>query len=221
MKNIQLKQWGKAIFLALVIFGAQAATAQKAMDQFKIQVDGLGCPFCAYGLEKKFKEFKGIKQVAIDIETGNFTFEYPAEKALTLEAVVKQVEKAGYTPVTTMITRADGQVEESGGELASGNSGSMDNGETVASQATLKVAGNCEMCQARIEKAAKSIAGVTAASWDKKTKILTLDWTGKENPLDQVSQQIAAVGHDTEKHKAAQETYEGLPACCYYERIQD
>jgi mercuric ion binding protein len=81
------------------------------MDAFEVQVDGLGCPFCAYGLEKKFKEFKGIKDVKIDIETGDFSFQYPAEKSLSLIAVVQQVEKAGYTPMKTVITRANGVVE--------------------------------------------------------------------------------------------------------------
>ena len=61
--------------------------------------------------KKKFKEFKGIKKVAIDIETGDFSFQYPAEKALTMETVVKQVEKAGYTPITAKITRYNGDVE--------------------------------------------------------------------------------------------------------------
>ena len=94
-----------------MIMGTLSVSAQKTYDQFEVQVDGLGCPFCAYGLEKKFKELKGIKKVKIDIETGDFTFTYPSEKGLTLEDVKKQVEKAGYTPITSKVTRASGAVE--------------------------------------------------------------------------------------------------------------
>ena len=85
--------------------------AQKAYDAFEIQVDGLGCPFCAYGLEKKFKEFKGIKAIVIDIETGDFSFRYPTEKGLTLVAAQEQVIKAGYTPKHAKVTRHNGTVE--------------------------------------------------------------------------------------------------------------
>ena len=113
------------------------------------------------------------------------------------------------------------KVEQSGGEMASGDSASATTGVAKASQATMRVAGNCEMCQARIEKAAKSVSGVTAASWDKKTKMLSLEWQGSEDTPDAVAKQIAAVGHDTEKYKAASDTYDKLPPCCYYERIQD
>lgn len=100
------------ITVVLFLLGTLGAAAQKTYDTFKIQVDGLGCPFCAFGLEKKFKEFKGIKKVKIDIETGDFTFSYPSEKNLALEAAQEQVRKAGYTPITTYIKRADGRVEE-------------------------------------------------------------------------------------------------------------
>ncbi|MDB4032761.1 heavy-metal-associated domain-containing protein [Flavobacteriaceae bacterium] len=104
----------KTIIISIFSFlmlGSSLAFAQKSMDDFQVQVDGLGCPFCAYGLEKKFKEFKGIKGVQIDIETGDFSFQYPSEKSLSLTAVVQQVEKAGYTPMKTVITRANGLVE--------------------------------------------------------------------------------------------------------------
>ncbi len=106
----------KIKIIGLLFFAILTATAvqgQKEVDRFEVQVDGLGCPFCAYGLEKKFKELKGIKNVAIDIETGDFTFTYPSEKALSLPDVAAQVKKAGYTPVTLKITRASGAIETS------------------------------------------------------------------------------------------------------------
>ena len=58
-------------FLILGFATTETKAQSKKVDQFKVQVDGLGCPFCAFGLEKKFKELKGIKKVRIDIETGD------------------------------------------------------------------------------------------------------------------------------------------------------
>jgi Cu(I)/Ag(I) efflux system membrane fusion protein len=34
--------------------------------------------------------------------------------------------------------------------------------------------------------------------------------------LDSLQQRIAAVGHDTEKYKAADSVYAELPSCCLY-----
>lgn len=83
---------------------------------------------------------------------------------------------------------------------------------------TFKVKGNCGMCKERIEKAAKSVAGVTAAKWDVKSKVLTLTYTGKPSVADKVKAKIVAAGHDVEAQKAKQKTYEALPGCCQYER---
>ena len=44
---------------------------------------------------------------------------------------------------------------------------------------SFKVLGNCNMCKARIEKAARA-EGVTAASWDEKSQLLTVSITREE-----------------------------------------
>jgi copper chaperone CopZ len=80
---------------------------------------------------------------------------------------------------------------------------------------TIKVSGNCEMCKARIEKAAK-INGVSKAEWSDETKVLTLVYDPSKVKSDDVQKKIAAAGHDTEKYKADDKAYKALPACCKY-----
>ncbi len=202
------------ITVVLAIVTTMGIQAQKAMDTFEVQVDGLGCPFCAYGLEKKFKEFKGIKNVAIDIETGDFSFDYPAEKQLTMAAVTKQVEKAGYTPITSKIVRSNGKVEES-----MVNTTELSENSEIKTQQMI-VGGKCGMCEARIEKATLNIAGVTDASWDVSTKLLKVTYDNSQTTVDAIQNTIAQAGHDTKAHTATAQAYADLPACCKYERIQ-
>jgi len=82
---------------------------------------------------------------------------------------------------------------------------------------TFKVLGNCGMCKTRIEKAAK-IEGVSSAVWDAKTQMLTLTYNPSKVKVEDVQKKIAAVGHDTEKCKADDKTYNALPGCCKYDR---
>ncbi len=77
-----------------------------------------------------------------------------------------------------------------------------------------KVYGNCGMCEERIEKAAKSVEGVSAADWDKNTKMIKVDGSRQEL----VEKAIAKVGHDTENMKAEDQSYNQLPNCCQYSR---
>lgn len=189
--------------------------AQKTnYDKVEVQVDGLGCPFCAYGLEKKFKELKGIKKVRIDMETGLMTFNYPSDKMIDIEAIENQVDKAGYTPVTTAITRSNGEVVTSVREEEALENETLAN----AQKTSFKVRGNCSMCKARIEKAANSLTGVTGAVWKAENQIVNLEYDAEVIDIQTIHKAIAKVGHDTKKAKAENEVYENLPPCCLYKR---
>jgi len=82
-----------------------------------------------------------------------------------------------------------------------------------------KVGGKCGMCEARIEKAAKSVSGVSAAEWDKETKMIEVTFDEAKTDIQKVHEAIAEVGHDTELVKADDETYASLPSCCDYDRL--
>lgn len=83
-----------------------------------------------------------------------------------------------------------------------------------------EVKGNCGMCENRIEKAAKSVDGVTTADWNKETKMLELSFDESKTSVHKVQTAIARVGHDTPMHKATDEVYNTLPGCCKYDRTE-
>ena len=82
---------------------------------------------------------------------------------------------------------------------------------------TVKVWGNCSMCQSRIEKAAKE-AGATSAKWDEETKLLSVSYAPSNTSLKKIEEKIASVGHDTQNIGAGNNVYNKLPGCCKYER---
>jgi mercuric ion binding protein len=86
---------------------------------------------------------------------------------------------------------------------------------TTTKTESIKVSGNCELCKARIEKAAK-VDGVSKAEWNQDTRMLTLVYNPKVVTSDAVQKKIASVGHDTEKYRADDKVYNSLPGCCKY-----
>lgn len=86
-----------------------------------------------------------------------------------------------------------------------------------SNSSTFKVSGNCEMCKATIEKAAKS-AGASKAEWNIKTKVITVNYDSSKIKLDDIHKKIAAAGYDTEKVKADNQVYAKLPGCCKYRK---
>ncbi|MGF7138888.1 heavy-metal-associated domain-containing protein [Roseimarinus sediminis] len=83
-----------------------------------------------------------------------------------------------------------------------------------------EVKGNCGMCEKRIEKAAKTVEGVSLADWNKENKMLELSFDESKTTLHKVQMVIAKAGHDTPMHKAKDEVYNKLPDCCKYDRSE-
>lgn len=82
-------------------------------------------------------------------------------------------------------------------------------------QAEFTVEGICNMCKSRIENALK-IDEVRYVKWDKHSKILKTAFLYPAVSADSLQKRIAAVGHDTENHKAPKDVYKNLPGCCLY-----
>jgi len=77
----------------LSIAFAGGATGQTAT----IAVDGLSCPFCAYGLEKNLKKVNGIESVKIDMKSGHATVALKQGAQVDDQVLRQAVKKAGFT----------------------------------------------------------------------------------------------------------------------------
>jgi len=60
---------------------------------------------------------------------------------------------------------------------------------------TFQVSGNCGMCEAKIEKAAKA-AGASYADWNKDTKVITVKYSSTSSNLAKIQKSIADAGYD-------------------------
>lgn len=84
------------------------------------------------------------------------------------------------------------------------------------SKSQFTVKGNCNMCKERIESTAKK-SGAKTAVYSVDSQILTLETDHNITP-DEVLKKVADAGHDNEKFKATDASYEALPGCCHYDR---
>jgi len=83
--------------LAVLVFSVLAVSAQEVdRPTYTIQVDGMACPFCAYGLEKSLTKISGIESIETDIDTGIVTITMAAEATLHRMAATQAVEDAGF-----------------------------------------------------------------------------------------------------------------------------
>ncbi len=81
-----------ALSLFLVPVIAFAAPAQ-----YQLRVDGLACPFCAYGIEKELNRTDGVESIRIDINAGTVTVTMAEGATMTEAQASRIVDDAGFT----------------------------------------------------------------------------------------------------------------------------
>ena len=63
----------------------------------RLKVDGMVCPFCAYGLEKRLGEIQSIDAVLIRISDGLVQIRMKEDQELTDEVLTDVVRKSGFS----------------------------------------------------------------------------------------------------------------------------
>jgi len=93
--TVIMKILGSILFA--LFLGVTGAGAQEAKPIYKVYVDGLSCPFCTYGIEKKFSKVKGVEKIDVDLKTGSTIITMAAGTTLDETTARKAVEAAGFT----------------------------------------------------------------------------------------------------------------------------
>ena len=88
-----LKRTG--LVLAMMLFAAPAVLADTHV--YKLYVDGLACPFCAYGVEKKIGGLDGVEKIDIDIDGGIVAVTLADGATLDEATASRAVDEAGFT----------------------------------------------------------------------------------------------------------------------------
>ncbi len=78
-----------ALFLLLPLAHADST--------YSLGVDGLACPFCAYGIEKKLSEIDGVEETEVDIRSGQVIVTMTEGASLSEDRARQAVNDAGFT----------------------------------------------------------------------------------------------------------------------------
>jgi len=103
------------VMKVMVLMAVFSLTAGSAMAQTKyvIGVDGLSCPFCAYGLEKKLKKVENVMSVSIDMNKGQAVVIAKSGVTIKEESLRKAVKEAGFSVSSLEKVETDTKSQES------------------------------------------------------------------------------------------------------------
>ena len=84
-----------------LFFSILSANAQAPQDEqrvyIKIEIFGLACPYCAYGMEQDLLQLAGVEEVDIQLKEGLAYISTPVEQKPDKKEIAKVVEDGGFT----------------------------------------------------------------------------------------------------------------------------
>lgn len=86
------------LFAILMLIG-MSLSILAADVQYELRVDGLACPYCAYGIEKKIKALDGVVKDSVEIKLneGLVVFRTNDQPQLTEASLKTLINDAGFT----------------------------------------------------------------------------------------------------------------------------
>lgn len=85
----------KILWLVLALLAPGSALAES--PRYTLEVDGLACPFCSYGIEKQLRKVGGVEDVTVELEPGHVIVRMKDGAQLTEAQARAATEKAGFT----------------------------------------------------------------------------------------------------------------------------
>lgn len=85
----------QTFMLTIILSALSLAWAGEA--RYALRVDGLACPFCAYGIEKHLERIDGVRQAATELGDGVVIVTMAEGRELTEPEAKKAVDAAGFS----------------------------------------------------------------------------------------------------------------------------
>jgi mercuric ion binding protein len=115
--NFRERPIGGAVLGLLLATASIVWTAPNAVAEFtgvKVKVDGLACPLCAYGLEKKLAQVKGVTEAKTDLTNGTVNLSMANGGGVNVRSLDKAVREAGFSMKDVTVTALGWLKEENG-----------------------------------------------------------------------------------------------------------
>lgn len=83
--------------LVAICFALASTVAIAGGTEYVMRVDGLACPYCAYGVEKKLNQIEGVEDIHVDLNRGLVTVKVADGVSLTESRMKRLFHEAGFT----------------------------------------------------------------------------------------------------------------------------
>ena len=90
------------VFIMAFLWSTNPLRAE--IQEVKIKVKGLSCPFCVYGIESHIKKVNGVDKVTTNLKKSEVVLQYKSTASFDLKSIQKAVTEGGFTLGSATVT---------------------------------------------------------------------------------------------------------------------
>ena len=92
------KRWFLVFCIVIFLMGSFfPRAAHSRILEVTITVEGLACPFCAYGIEKKLKRVEGVRSIDIEMNRGVVVLAAEKDHSVNIRQIPGAVKDSGFS----------------------------------------------------------------------------------------------------------------------------
>ncbi len=85
-----------AWFVALTVCMLVPPASRAELLEAELKVNGMACPFCAFGIEKKLRAIEGVQDLTLFLDEGRIDLVFSPENGATATDIEAAVKDAGF-----------------------------------------------------------------------------------------------------------------------------
>ena len=89
---------------AFLLFISSPSPSKAEILEGELEVFGMTCPFCGFGIEKKLRAVPGVSEVTIFLDDGRIQLAFSPGNDAVPDDIERAVEKAGFKLSTLRLT---------------------------------------------------------------------------------------------------------------------
>ncbi len=146
-----------AMLISPMVLAAQVGREEVLQPKVIVEVDGLACPFCAYGLEQRIQEIPSVQQSIINIEEGTVELTPNEGEHIDIDEVKAAVKAGGFTPREEVRVALAGQLIDWKGKPALSVTATNGAGKKVKKIYVLKENRQLKRLKASVESSGQEV----------------------------------------------------------------
>jgi copper chaperone CopZ len=86
----------KLLVVLFAFISLSVVASENSSSKYQLTINGMSCPFCAYGVEKNLLKIKAIAKIDVNLKGGIVIIQVKKGQSINRKEIEKAVKRSGF-----------------------------------------------------------------------------------------------------------------------------